>query len=263
MNAPPKQQSRNSAIFSGPAPVHEAVHPAGLDAGRHQPVDPRVGRREVELAVVVLQAVAREVDEEQVVPAAIGEEALERASAARRAAHSARAGRRTRRSPRCESTVWSASASSPGPTERREARVLVLARGDDEGAALLGHQVMPGSGASAWRAIQSRITRRWSRSDSPPSSSVSPPIDSFAVRFGDRAAHARTTSTDLAEHRGRLADAHDQRPERGEVEAAGAFRDRDRRGLRLDVRHVELEQLALNRLGELFELQRRDVLVDL
>ena len=147
MNAPPKQQSRNRAIFSERQRVISLLTQLASIAVDMQPVDPRVGRGEVQLAVVVLQPVAREMDEQQLVACPVGEERVER------------------RPELCQRRVQGELDVEPadlgvaedrlerlgvaaGAAQRREASILVLAGGDDEGAALLGHYAIPGSGAA-------------------------------------------------------------------------------------------------------------------
>jgi hypothetical protein len=76
--APPKQQSRKIAIRCDRQSFISCRQPVGVERRRLQEVDLGVGRGQVELAGIVLQAMAREMDEEQVVPIAAGEERFER-----------------------------------------------------------------------------------------------------------------------------------------------------------------------------------------
>jgi len=61
---------------SRPAARHPAVDELRRHPGRAQAPHARVGHREVEIAALVLDAVAREVDQQQIVGAAVGEEVL-------------------------------------------------------------------------------------------------------------------------------------------------------------------------------------------
>ena len=67
-----------------PAPVHQPVDPGSVDASRQQSVNLGVGRGQVQLAVVILQSMAREVHKEKVIPGTIREERLKRADGAHR-----------------------------------------------------------------------------------------------------------------------------------------------------------------------------------
>ena len=118
----------------GPAAVHQAVHPAGIDPGRHQPVELRVRRGEEQLAIVVLEAVARDADEQEVVPGPVGEERLERLADQRRPSVEQRLDLEPADVLATRATPFSAAASFAGPWSVARRGVSVRARRDDQRA---------------------------------------------------------------------------------------------------------------------------------
>jgi hypothetical protein len=79
-NAPPKQQSSRSTIRRERALRHLAVDELGRNRRRLEVLDGGVRAREVERAVFVLQPVAGDVEQEQVVAAAVAKELRELAA---------------------------------------------------------------------------------------------------------------------------------------------------------------------------------------
>ena len=78
LKAPAKQQSRNSAMRSDRQRSIRRFTQLASIPGRHQAIELRIRRGEEQLPVVVLETVARDTDEEKVVPRPVREERLQR-----------------------------------------------------------------------------------------------------------------------------------------------------------------------------------------